>query len=295
MSSFHEQMSVFKDFWRIVCISDTHNLYKSIKDLPEGDILIHAGDFSNTGLWPEVEKFRQFIEQQPHKYKIFIAGNHDITIHKSFYVTDAGHKYFHGSNYRKGQGSLDGYSPEDYSDRCIDILRNGTDVYKESIPEQAERTDIVQYLEDEIYDLPGGLRVYGSPWQPAFCDWAFNVEIPNIKPYWDKIPGDVDILITHGPPHGILDANNTGFHCGCPELREQMNTQRIRPRLHIFGHIHEGYGVHEQDGIVFVNASTCTARYNPINPAIVIDLPFDRNQPARIVAVGENIDNPQKR
>lgn len=65
---------------RFVCISDTHSLtHKLPKALPEGDVLLHAGDFSNTGLPKEVDKFVAFLTEQPHPVKIVIAGNHDLT------------------------------------------------------------------------------------------------------------------------------------------------------------------------------------------------------------------------
>lgn len=236
-----------KDFWRVVLISDTHYKYSGeMINIPEGDILIHAGDFSNTGHIEEIAKFREFLETQPHPYKVFIAGNHDITIDKPFYISPQGHPRFHRNHYQRGGKLFHVMTAEQYSEKCISLLRYGSESYQQ----RETAGSVVQYLQDESYIVPPkldngssvGLHIYGSPWQPTFCNWAFNVEIPDIKPHWDKIPDDVDLLITHGPPRGILDGNIDDFACGCPELKAQLETSRIRPRVHVFGHIHEAYG-----------------------------------------------------
>ena len=114
-----------------------------------------------------------------------------------------------------------------------------------------------------------------SPWQPEFCAWAFNVqrESERIRSIWDEIPLDTDILITHGPPHSILDATKNGEHVGCKFLYQRV--QLVKPKLHVFGHIHEAYGKQddkEKSPTIFVNAATCDLRYRPEQPPIVIDL-----------------------
>jgi predicted phosphodiesterase len=88
-----------------------------------------------------------------------------------------------------------------------------------------------------------------------------------------KIPDDVDILITHGPPSGILDMTSSGQHAGCSQLVDEV-MNRVRPRVHIFGHIHETYGIEKRDEIVFVNASTCTYNYKPTNPPVEFIIPI---------------------
>ena len=126
------------------------------------------------------------------------------------------------------------------------------------------------YLQDRAVTLEG-VTFYGSPWQPAFYDWAFN--LPRgapLRAVWDRIPTGTDVLITHTPPHGVLDRTVGGEHVGCEELA--LAVARVRPKLHVFGHIHEGYGVLERDGTRFVNASTCDVRYRPVQAAVVVDL-----------------------
>lgn len=128
----------------------------------------------------------------------------------------------------------------------------------------------VTYLEDAACEVRG-VRFYGSPWQPRFFDWAFNLDRgPALAAVWAKIPDDTDVLITHGPPHGILDTVHSGREVGCEALRDAL--PRIRPRVHVFGHIHEAHGEVVRDGTHFVNASTCTLRYEPLQPPIVVDL-----------------------
>ena len=140
---------------------------------------------------------------------------------------------------------------------------------REPGPAVALLHDLV-YLEDSEASVDS-VRFYGSPWQPWFFDWAFNLERgPAIRARWDQIPAGIDVLVTHGPPAGILDRTAAGMDVGCADLLEAV--ARVRPRVHVFGHIHEGYGVVERDGTKFVNASTCDVRYRPIQPPIVVDI-----------------------
>jgi len=126
------------------------------------------------------------------------------------------------------------------------------------------------YLQDEAVTIEG-LRLYGSPWQPWFFDWAFNYPRGvSLQPIWDRIPEPTDILITHGPPRGHGDRTVRDEPVGCPELL--LALRRVRPRLHVFGHIHEGYGVTQEGSTTCVNASSCTVDYEPTNPPLVVDL-----------------------
>ena len=127
----------------------------------------------------------------------------------------------------------------------------------------------VHYLEDNEIVI-NGIKFYGSPWQPEFHNWGFNLprgkELAN---KWEMIPVDTDILITHGPPATILDyAIYSNFNVGCVDLFDRIN--KIKPKINVFGHIHEGYGYKEVDSTLFINASTCTLLYRPVNLPIVV-------------------------
>ncbi|WP_404367193.1 metallophosphatase domain-containing protein [Marinobacter sp.] len=141
-------------------------------------------------------------------------------------------------------------------------------------PDEAQKlVTAAAYLRDSGVMI-NGLRFWGSPWTPVFHDWAFNLKRGQpLAERWALIPAETDVLITHGPPAGILDGVMTGIHeqsVGCEELRKAVD--HLQPRLHVFGHIHEGHGQHEQDGTLFVNASTCLASFKPLNPPVVIEI-----------------------
>jgi Icc-related predicted phosphoesterase len=109
------------------------------------------------------------------------------------------------------------------------------------------------YLEDRAVEVEG-VKFYGSPWQPEFFDWAFNLPRgPALAAVWAKIPDDTQVLITHGPPLGIGDLTHRGPNVGCEDLLRRV--RQVRPRLHVFGHIHEAAGRFDVDGTIFVNAS----------------------------------------
>ena len=117
-----------------------------------------------------------------------------------------------------------------------------------------------------------GINIYGSPVQPRFHDWEYNVDRGEaIKKYWDLIPNDTDILLTHGPAKGILDISiYDGFACGCEELLLALH--RVKPDIHAFGHIHAHGGSIEHLGkTMCINASVCDEQYNPTNKIVTID------------------------
>ena len=124
------------------------------------------------------------------------------------------------------------------------------------------------YLEDEATSVEG-LKVYGSPWQPWFYDWAFNLRRgAEIAAKWALIPDDTRVLVTHGPPFGIGDLTGRNDHAGCADLLARV--REVEPALHVFGHIHEGTGVYREGATTFVNASTSEGE----TPPIVIELPL---------------------
>ena len=171
---------------KIVCISDTHN---SQPDLPSGDVLIHAGDLTQSGSVEEVQATLDWLREQPFHHKIVVAGNHDAAL---------------------------------ASEKAKKSLKFGDIIYLEN--------------EDTTITCINGrrLRVFGSPLSQKHGNWAF--QYPRGTDIWsDLVPIDTDVLITHGPPLGHLDLS-----FGCRHLMEEV--WRVRPDLHVFGHVHEGYG-----------------------------------------------------
>jgi Icc-related predicted phosphoesterase len=132
-------------------------------------------------------------------------------------------------------------------------------------------------LDDTSVHLEG-VKFHGSPWSPTFFNWAFNADRgADIKVHWDLIQDDTDVLITHGPVYGILDevvrVSGTSYDpprlVGCEELL--LAVKRVKPDLHICGHIHCGHGEKHIDGTSFYNASICDEMYYPSNPVTIID------------------------
>lgn len=221
---------------KVVCISDTHLQHHF--DIPDGDILLHAGDLSWVGSIPELNQVNEWFGELKPKFGaiVTIAGNHD-----KLFEQDPG--------------------------LAKSLITNAI------------------YLEDSEVTVQG-LRIYGSPYQPTFgYGWAFNKDRgADIKRIWDKIPEGLDFLITHGPPYGYGDVVMEGDgdswetgsdvryikrHVGCRDLKNQI--LQVKPKYHVFGHIHSSYGVYEStSGTTYLNASICNEQYKPVHPPIVI-------------------------
>jgi Icc-related predicted phosphoesterase len=126
-------------------------------------------------------------------------------------------------------------------------------------------------LEDDSVELYG-IKIYGSPWTPTSgCGWGFNAERGEvILNKWNKIPNDIDVLLTHGPPIGYGDLTIRNDRAGCVELLTTIE-QRVKPKFHIFGHIHEDCGMWSNGTTTFINAS-CDIRYKATNSPIIFDI-----------------------
>lgn len=124
------------------------------------------------------------------------------------------------------------------------------------------------YLVDEAVTIEG-LNFYGSPWTPQFFDWAFQKPRgPELAAVWGRIPAGTDILITHGPPKGILDWTVSGDRAGCADLADTV--AELAPRLHVFGHIHEAVGHETHGATTYVNASSVDLGYRVVNEPVVV-------------------------
>jgi predicted phosphodiesterase len=184
----------------VVCISDTHN---SQPALPDGDVLIHAGDLTQSGSLRELQATVDWLRAHPHPVKIVVAGNHDLLL-------DA------GCDGQRGTANLDAAAERE----AIDW---GDVIYLEN----AETTVTCANGRQ--------LRVYGSPRSTRHGNWAF--QYPRGEDVWaGTVPSGIDVLVTHGPPRAHLDL----LRLGCGHLLREL--WRVRPRLHVFGHVHEGAG-----------------------------------------------------
>lgn len=205
---------------QVVCISDTHGQHHNI-DIPTGDVLIHAGDFSRTGTWHEIDDFLLWYSELPHKHKIFIAGNHDKAFERE----------------------------------------------KEKIIQKVPSNII--YLEDSGVQIED-MYFWGSPYTPKFFNWSFGKDRgKEIAAYWQKIPLHTNVLITHGPPKNILDATYKGHNVGCADLMNTINTLN-QLKLHVFGHIHEAFGIYVHNNCTFVNASVLDRKYKKSFEPVVV-------------------------
>lgn len=127
----------------------------------------------------------------------------------------------------------------------------------------------VIYLNDSGCSI-NGINIFGSPITPRFMDWAFNRDRGrDIQNHWKLIPDITDILITHGPPFGKMDSNANNLRTGCEDLLKSVN--KIKPKYHIFGHIHEAYGMTYNEHTTFINASILDEYYRIKNKPIVVE------------------------
>lgn len=234
---------------KIVHLSDTHTYHKNIQ-IEECDILIHSGDITSKGEWWSTIDFLQWLDAQPARHKVFVAGNHDFNFDSKWKATTEFGKQRH-----------------------THIVPT-----EELIKEKLSAFPNLIYLNDSEIEIEG-INIWGSPIQPWFHDWAFNrARGEEIKRHWDMIPLYTNILITHGPPFGIGDLTTTGYRTGCEDLLNKiLKLQYLK--LHCFGHIHEGQGIVEKynsrfpdERIIFSNGSVLNEHYKAKHRPNVIEI-----------------------
>ena len=257
-------MKVTNMMKRITHISDTHNKHKQLNDkLPGGDILIHSGDISSLGRQREVEGFiKWFNGIAGYTHKIFIAGNHDMSFDSEI-LMQTKIDYFDG---KRSVWETEGneHFPSVGKPQWLDILLN------------SELASNVYYLENSDVTIDG-LKIWGSPITPAFgYGWAFNAYRHEINQYWQTIPNDTNIVITHGPIFGYCDrTQHGGLNVGCEQLYHRLN--EIKPKLHFSGHIHEAYGYRQTEWGYAFNGCNCDLSYLVNNKPMTFDYDFESN------------------
>lgn len=215
---------------RLVLISDTHGHHAKLQ-LPDGDVLIHAGDFTNYGKPKEVASFCNWFAQQPHKYKVVISGNHEVAL-------DHNH-----------------------------VAQN---IASQSIVRDYMLQDAFVYLVHSALAIEG-VQFFFSAYTPTYGNWAFMLPDDALAIKWAQIPAETQVLVTHGPPKGILDLNQEGVHCGSATLLQRVQLLN-NLKLWVGGHIHPSRGMHFQNGVQFANVAICSEENMPLNDATVIDL-----------------------
>jgi predicted phosphodiesterase len=243
---------------RITHISDTHNKHNQLTaDLPGGDLIIHSGDISSIGRRSEIERFVRWFGNLPYTYKVFIAGNHDLSFESE-------------SLYRKKEQYFTGTSDWDLPavDRkpewLVNILSIGL-------------SGGTFYLENQLIDIEG-VKIWGSPYSARFGrEWAFNIDRgKKSRELWGTIPPDANIIVTHGPLFGVGDRTNGNMNVGCDDLRETI--MNLEPDFHLCGHIHEGYGYTQFGNTHCINGSNLSLGYNYINKPVTFDYNFETKE-----------------
>lgn len=145
-------------------------------------------------------------------------------------------------------------------------------LYKNNI--QPEMQKNIYYLCNSSIEIEG-IKIWGSPFTPVFNDWAFMGYVDNLKKIWNTIPRDTDIILTHGQPFGINDVVN-GISQGCPALRDKI--KELKPKYYIGGHLHENYGIYQDENTTYINASLLDDYYNLVNEPVVIDYEQIKNK-----------------
>ena len=240
-------------------ISDLHGFYPQLEG---GDLLIVAGDLTAKDEIKQYFQFFKWIGNQNYNKKIVIAGNHDNLAQKEDILSIAKADF----EYLQDSGTE------------FTIEEDDLELEMCGIHPTKERT----------------FKIWGSPWTKTFegmnprCK-AFTVDTEDeLMDKWDMIPDKVDILITHSPPYGILDEVATDvfieahqcdrlMHVGSKTLYGWLKYFE-RPKLHVFGHVHEGYGRgefftgYDSIPVISVNASHVNEYYRPVNKPIRIIL-----------------------
>jgi len=230
-----------EDAIRIVLISDTHNRHRTLQ-MPEGDILIHAGDFTNNGKEKEIKDFDTWLASLDYQHKILVPGNHDTGTEEKALLRDASQRE------KQGEG--------------LQV----TEVTSATVL----RGELVQVMGLKIFGLPDTLDPYNLLW------WAYKADTEDeMKERAAGISSGVDLLISHSPPWGVGDTCHDGKRAGSHGLREVVLGANQPPKLWAFGHIHEcGGRAYRVKGTetVMVNAASSPLLGKGLRPPMVVDV-----------------------
>jgi Icc-related predicted phosphoesterase len=207
---------------KIICMADLH---RYLPPVPEGDLLLLAGDFLNDG----AARQRVFLDTA---FREWVSG---VAARMPVVATPGNHDW---------------------------IFQTHPDLVPNDLPWTV-------LVDQEV--TVGGLRIWGSPWQPPFFDWAFNLPEEDLEEKWALIPEGIDILLLHGPPFGAGDITLRGERVGSPSLTARILA--VRPKLVVCGHIHSARGEYRLDTVPVINAAMTDERYFLVQvPPLTFDL-----------------------
>jgi predicted phosphohydrolase len=267
---------------KCIAISDTHLVdgLEAATWPQNADILLHCGDFTMYGAPWEVVQFNRWLGDLPYKYKVVCAGNHEITFEEE--------KLYKSAKKREICEDMQMYLESVNVKRPADLLTNAI------------------YLQDAAVTIQG-VKIWASPYTHDFNDWGFGLSLSNssssssgskyvasrecgecCEQKWNAIPDNVNIVMSHGPPFGIGDkCENGNKNVGCVQLLNAIES-RVRPQFHVYGHIHEGYGLRQGNyykeeakasssnshtHTTYINASLCDQNYVAKNRPITFLVP----------------------
>lgn len=227
---------------RFMCLSDTHG---AISQIPEStihpaDFCLFAGDMTLFGDPQHAEEAKQYILNLPVKHRIVISGNLDLPFDTKNYSHFK--QWFAKFNYADGP---------------------------EGVKKSFVLDDKITYLEHQAITIDN-VKIFGSPYTPAFGDFGFPTTKDTAPSTWKELPADTDVLLCHGPPHMICDATTSGFHAGCPELRKAI--EKVGPAFAVFGHIHEAHGHEMLNNTLCCNVAIVNAEREVAYGPTYIDL-----------------------
>ncbi len=233
---------------RIAALSDLHGYLPSV---PECDLLIVAGDLcvdqigtSHAAVAHDQQErwfdryVRPWFLQAPASHKVMTWGNHDWCGEDGDFADDM---------------------PGRAKNGALQIVVDG----ETSVP-------LVN-----SHSAAGSLRIWATPWSNAFMDWAFMKKPEELAEIYALIPEGIDILVSHQPPLGygdlsVLRGSGQSEHHGSRELLAAI--KRVRPKLVVCGHIHEGHGRYEYDGIPIYNVSVVDEQFRLVHEPTMIEM-----------------------
>ncbi|PTB61744.1 Metallo-dependent phosphatase [Trichoderma citrinoviride] len=212
---------------RLLIISDTHGLQLPVEIKTPVDVAVHCGDLTQHSKLDEFRAAIQLIESINAPLKIIIAGNHDFSLDIPVFK-------------RKISEAVN-FASEPIDDALIKKEYGDYGTARNLLLQLREKS--IVFLEEGThqFNLRNGARltIYASPYTPttiSSSDWGFQYN----DDHTFSITKAIDIAITHGPPHGILDLSEDKKRVGCPQLFAAI--AKAQPRIHCFGHAHEGWG-----------------------------------------------------